>query len=259
MDPGFFRTLVDEVAGTVFWMNLYFQGEPLLNTHLPEMIAYAEKMHIYTVLSTNGQQLDTAMAENLVKAGLSRIIISLDGATRESYEQYRRGGRFEQVLEGTRQLAAVKRKLGRKFPFIQVQCLMFSYNEQEVSSLKQLVRNLGADQLVLKTAQILNPLEPVMQVPRKPGYSRYLQMDGQGLRMKEVRSGLCYRMWSSAVITWDGHLVPCCYDKEAEYSYGRLPEYAFLQLWKGENASHFRRSVQQKRQAVPICRNCPEP
>ncbi|MFN8207429.1 MAG: radical SAM/SPASM domain-containing protein [Bacteroidales bacterium] len=259
MDLGFFRSLVDEVSGTVFWMNLYFQGEPLLHARLPEIIAHADKMHIYTVLSTNAQQLDSEMAEKLVKSGLSRIIISLDGAKRESYEQYRRGGNFEQVLEGTRLLVAARRKLRSRIPFIQVQCLVFSHNEQEIKSVRQLALDLGADQLVLKSAQILNLLKPVMQLPEQPDYSRYLASEGTELRLKKTNSGLCYRMWSSAVITWDGLLVPCCYDKEAEYSFGSLNETSFSKRWKGSNADHFRRMVLHSRQNVPICRNCPEP
>jgi radical SAM protein with 4Fe4S-binding SPASM domain len=153
---------------------------------------------------------------------------------------------------------AVRKKNRQYSPFIQLQCLMFSYNEEEVSSMKQLARDLGADQLVFKTAQILNPLEPAMQVPKKPEYSRYLPMDGIGLRMKKVRSGLCFRMWSTAVITWDGRMVPCCYDKEAEFSYGSLTGAPFAQLWRSTQADYFRRSVKHNRQAVPICRNCPE-
>jgi radical SAM protein with 4Fe4S-binding SPASM domain len=258
IDPGFFRSLVNEVSGTVFWMNLYFQGEPLLHSQLSEMIAYAEKMHIYTVLSTNGQQLSSILAEELVNAGLSRIIISLDGASPQTYEQYRRGGRFELVLEGIRHLAAARKRMRKRVPFIQVQCLMFSHNEEEVSSLKKISRELGADQLVLKTAQVLNPLEPVMEIPRQSRYSRYLNSEGTGFRVKKSRSGICYRMWSSAVITWDGNMVPCCYDKQAGFSYGTLATNSFTQLWKGAKAGHFRRSVQQNRQAVPICRNCPE-
>jgi MoaA/NifB/PqqE/SkfB family radical SAM enzyme len=60
-------------------MQFYFQGEPLLNTHLPEMISLAHQTGLYTIVSTNAQALTQEMAEALVKSGLNRIIVSIDG------------------------------------------------------------------------------------------------------------------------------------------------------------------------------------
>ena len=66
-------------------MQFYFQGEPLLNKELPEMIKAASKEGIYTIVSTNALAITPLLAEQLMKAGLSRIIVSIDGLSEESY------------------------------------------------------------------------------------------------------------------------------------------------------------------------------
>ena len=99
-----FRRIVDEVAPFVHTMQLFWQGEPLLNDCLPEMVHLAHEAGIYTIVSTNAQRMDTATATALAHAGLNRIIISMDGWTQQSYEQYRRGGNVDKVKEAVRVL-----------------------------------------------------------------------------------------------------------------------------------------------------------
>ena len=88
---------MQEVRTHAHTLQFYFQGEPLLCKQLPEMIRMAHDVGLYTIVSTNAQALDEATAIALVEAGLSRIIISMDGFTQATYEQYRRGGDVEQV------------------------------------------------------------------------------------------------------------------------------------------------------------------
>jgi radical SAM protein with 4Fe4S-binding SPASM domain len=65
-------------------------------------------------------------------------------------------------------------------------------------------------------------------------------------------------MWSSSVITWDGKMVPCCFDKDANYVYGDLKESQFSEIWNGKNHILFRKKILSSRKSVDICRNCTE-
>ena len=69
-------------------INFYFQGEPFLNKQLPEMISESFEKRIYTATSTNAHFLDSNTAKRTVESGLHRLIISIDGTTQETYEQY---------------------------------------------------------------------------------------------------------------------------------------------------------------------------
>ena len=97
-----FSEIIDETKHYIFHLNLYFQGEPLLHPEITQFVQKASENRIYTSISTNGQNLDTATCHELVKAGLSRIIISLDGLSQKTYETYRVNGDVEKVKNGIR-------------------------------------------------------------------------------------------------------------------------------------------------------------
>ena len=80
-----FEKILSDVQATTHTMQFYFQGEPLLNKHLPQMIARAHHVGIYTIVSTNAQALTQDIANALVKSGLNRIIVSIDGFSEDSY------------------------------------------------------------------------------------------------------------------------------------------------------------------------------
>ena len=66
----------------------------------------------------------------------------------------------------------------------------------------------------------------------------------------------CFRMWAGCVITWDGKVVPCCFDKDAAHALGDLNKQSFGEIWRGEAYRQFRHSVFINRKSVEICRNC---
>lgn len=115
-----FQKLIDEQKRTLFHVILYFQGEPLINKKLPDFINYAHKARIYTSISTNAQLLNKKNAKELILAGLDKIIVSVDGATQEVYEQYRVGGKLQKVIEGVEALNELKRELNSPTPMVEM-------------------------------------------------------------------------------------------------------------------------------------------
>ena len=89
------------------------------------MIRYASQKNIYTATSTNAHFLDDETARKTVESGLDRLIISIDGATQEVYELYRKGGKLEKVLEGTRNVVRWKKQLHSSTPHLIFQFLAF--------------------------------------------------------------------------------------------------------------------------------------
>ena len=74
--------------------------------------------------------------------------------------------------------------------------------------------------------------------------------------LKNSFNNSCLRLWMNPVITWDGKVVPCCFDKDAEHIMGDLNEKSFREIWHGEKFKAFRSSVLKGRQKIEICRNC---
>ena len=227
MEKDFFRTTVHEIHNKLIYLYFYFQGEPYLNPEFLEMVKYTHDKNIYTVTSTNAHYLNEANCKKTVESGLDRIIISIDGTTQEVYEQYRVGGKLDKVLEGTRNLVQMKRDMKSKTPHIIFQFLVVKPNEHQIEDVKKLANEIGVDEVKFKTAQVYDYENGNPLIPTIDKFSRYKkQADGTYNAKQNMRNG-CWKLWHANVITWDGMVVPCCFDKDADHKLGDLKQTDF--------------------------------
>lgn len=254
----FFRQTVDEIADRLLYLYFYFQGEPYLNPDFLEMVRYASQRGIYTVTSTNAHFLTDKNAQKTVEVGLDRIIISIDGTTQSTYESYRVGGKLEKVLEGTRRLVHWKRELKSSTPHIIFQFLVVRPNEHQISEVYQLAKELGVDEVKLKTAQIYDYENGNPLIPTIDQFSRYRRNTNGTYSIKNQLLNHCWKLWHSCVITWDGKVVPCCFDKDATHQLGDLRQNSFQNIWQNAAYRQFRTAILQSRSKIDICVNCSE-
>jgi radical SAM protein with 4Fe4S-binding SPASM domain len=252
-----FEKIIDQVHKHVGYLTMYFQGEPFLNQSFLEMIHYASRHKIYTATSSNAHYFTSKVAEETVKSGLNKLIISIDGVTQESYKHYRIGGDLNKVLDGTKELIKAKRKLGKSTPHIVWQFIVFKHNEKEIPEIKRLAKEYKVDSLQIKTAQVYDFETTDQWIPENKKWSRYTEVNGK-MVFKNSLLNHCWRMWHSAVITWDGSVVPCCFDKDASHYMGSLQEKKFKEIWYGEAYNNFRTKLLAGRGSIDICKNCSE-
>ena len=257
-----FERMIDQVYKELCYLLLYFQGEPFLHPQFADFVRYAKSKGIFVASSTNGHFLSEAIIEAIIRAKLDFLIISLDGVTQESYRKYRKGGDLNQVISGIETLVRAKKKLKVNYPLIELQFIAFQHNEQEIEEFKKLGKKLGVDRTVIKSAQIYT-LYNTQQLsgilpPENPAYSRYKKNESGEFSLLRKKRKYCWRQWSSAVITWDGNVAPCCFDKEAEYAYGNFKGHSFSELWRSRSAGQLRETLFQRRDLPEICRDCPE-
>ncbi len=253
-----YKHILDELSPNLITLLLYFQGEPYIHPQFMEMVRLASAKKIYTMTSTNGHFLSEERARQTVTSGLDRLIISLDGLTQETYSAYRREGRLEEVLQGIRRLVKWKKKLQSRKPHLVLQFLVVRPNEHEIPEVKKLAKELGVDELQFKTAQIYEYEDGHPLIPVNLRYARYKPLGNGRWALKKKIKNRCLRLWQGAVITWDGRVLPCCFDKDARYEMGRIPHTAFRQIWKGEAYKAFRRQLVSNRKEIAICKNCTE-
>lgn len=253
-----FIPILEKLPPETMWLTLYFQGEPYLNKNFIEMVRTAKKRRLFVSTSTNGHFLDEETARKTIVSGLDKIIVSIDGADAETYLSYRRGGNFEKVLAGVKHLTALKRELKSLSPLVVIQFLVFRQNEHQIKDIAALSKSLGADVLELKTAQHYSYEDGNPYMTSIDKYSRYKKRKSGKYALKGNMHNHCRRMWSSCVITWDGSVVPCCYDKNAEYCYGNLQQSNFKDIWEGNEAEKFRKQLWLSRKEIAICSNCHE-
>jgi radical SAM protein with 4Fe4S-binding SPASM domain len=255
----FFTETIDQLSKDLLYLVFYFQGEPYLNPSFLDMVKYASSKGIYTATSTNAHYLNDANAKRTIESGLDRLIISIDGTTQDVYQQYRRGGKLEKVLEGARNIVKWKKELKSKTPFIFFQFLVVKPNEHQIEDVKKLAKEIGVDEVRFKTAQVYDyENDPNQLIPVTDKYSRYKKNKNGEYQFKNDLPNHCWRLWHATVITWDGLVVPCCFDKDAQHNLGDLKGKSFREIWHNEKYIGFRRQILQSRKNIDICANCSE-
>jgi radical SAM protein with 4Fe4S-binding SPASM domain len=253
-----FSKILEKLSPDLIYLILYFQGEPLLNPGFTEMVQMARKRRIFVATSTNGHYLNDRNVPEIIKSGLNHLIISMDGIDQETYEKYRVKGNLETVIEGIKRLVDAKKTLNSNLPFIELQFIVMRHNEHQIPQMREFAKQSGADMLSFKTAQVYNLDSENKIIPTLKSKSRYRQTsEGKWVMAKKIRNR-CHRIWSSLVITWDGRVVTCCYDKDAEHQSGNLLDEPLSKIWKNQNYTSFRRQVLKNRAETEICRNCGE-
>jgi len=258
LEEKFFQKTIDELSDTLVYLTFYFQGEPYLNPAFLDMVKYASKKNIYTFTSTNAHYLDDENSKRTIESGLDKLIISIDGTTQEVYEQYRVGGKLDKVLEGTKNIIKWKKQLKSKTPYIVFQFLVVKPNEHQIEDAKKLTKELGVDEIKFKTAQVYDFENGNELIPENQKYSRYKENADGKFSLKNKLLNQCWRMWSGSVITWDGKVVPCCFDKDAQHRLGDVKQKSFTDIWFSPEYNAFRSSILRSRKEIDICQNCSE-
>jgi radical SAM protein with 4Fe4S-binding SPASM domain len=258
LDFNFYKKVIDEIYEDTLSVTFYFQGEPFLNPDFISMVNYASQKKLHTSTSTNAHFITNETAKKIVESGLDRLIISIDGSTQEIYEQYRIGGRLNKVIEATKHLTDWKNKLHSKTPHLIFQFLVVKPNEHQIKDIENLAQELNADEIRFKTAQIYNYQQGNPLIPSIDKYSRYKRKPDGSYVLKNKLPNQCWKMWHSSVITWDGKVLPCCFDKDAKHQLGNLQTTSFSKIWKSNEYNRFRASILKSRSQIDICQNCSE-
>lgn len=257
-DMATFQALIDQTRKDLIYLLMYFQGEPYLNPHFLEMAAYASRRGIYTATSTNGHYLDDERAKKTVESGISEVLISIDGTTQETYQQYRVGGKLEKVKNGVANLVKWREKLKSRTPYLIIQFLVVKPNEHQIEEIKALGKELGVDKVALKTAQIYEYEAGSPLIPDNDRYSRYRKGKDGRYQLKNKLKNQCWKLWQGLEMTWDGKVLPCCFDKDGQYVMGNIRDEKFRTIWRSEAYRAFRGGLVRSRKEIDMCTNCSE-
>ncbi len=257
IDYKLYKEIIDTLSPYLINLFLYFQGEPFLHQRIIDMIHYAHNKKIFTALSTNGHFLTENIAKKIVMSGLDKIIIPVDGIDQDTYSKYRKNGNLYKVLEGVKNLVVARHNTKTKLPFIELQFLALKTNEKQIKDFKLLAKELNVDDYTIKTAQIIDFQTANLFIPTNLKLSRYYQKNNKWYLKKKLKNR-CARLWNSAVITWNGIIVPCCYDKDAKYSLGNWSRAEVNQIFNNINFKKFAKQILTNRSSIDICSNCNE-
>lgn len=250
-----FQKIVDQIAPHTNTLFFYFMGEPFLYKDAYAMIRYAKDKGIYVDTCTNGHFVD---APKLIWSGLDEISFQIGGITQKTHEVYRVGGNLERTLGNLQAVLVERERQGVKHPRVKVGFIVMKHNEHEVEGFRKLTEKLGVDE-----ATVIDPCVRDMDQAKQflPRDERYWFYDKEAfargvLRPKLIPNNECLWIWHSALITWNGDVVPCCRDAHGHHVMGNVLREPLKAIWNGEKYRAFRRKILTQQRGIDICSLC---
>ena len=254
-----FQEIIDHIDGKFnFQICFTYSGEPLINKNIFKMVSYLKDKDIPSVIHSNAMLLTPRKISEMLNSGLDRFIVSFDGATKETYEDIRRGSNFEKVVNNIRELIQERNLSGTPKPFVEMQFVVTSKNKHEIPLFKALCNDLGVDNAYTKTLLVFQDTTNEDYIRKVKEYfvdndvARYKLDENNKLTLKDM--GSCPEI-QNCVITADGDVVICCFDVHGKYKRGNAIEKSLTDIWDCEEYRDFRKNVMNKR-ALPICNYC---
>ncbi len=151
LDFDLFTKVIDEAGPSLGRVDFFNYGEAFLHKRAVEMCEYIKTKfpHIYLYTSTNGLALNEEKARRLVHSGIDEVTFSIDGASQDTYVQYRQRGDFARTLANLRAMADEKAKHGRDVPHLNWRYILFKWNDhdEEMNEARRLAVEIGVDRL----------------------------------------------------------------------------------------------------------------
>jgi len=241
MELPVFKKIIDDGKAFLEFAVPYGVGEPLLNPEIYDMIAYCKQVGVPSGISTNATVLTEEAGRKLIKAGLDYIILAFDGATKATYEKYRKGADFEKVRANILTFLRVKKELRSKI-FCILQMVRLNENRAEIPDLIRMWRVEGIDEIRIKKDEVHNEGSAI------PGDSE------ERPPMKHP----CYLLWRGPMyIHYDGTVFPCCYIYPEE-PIGNVRKSTLQEIWNSDKMVQLREAhIRGDLRGYKACQNCP--
>lgn len=224
MDTSLVKKIINEGAKKgLCSIKFQYRGEPLLDDRIVDFVKYAKDKGIIEVMfNTNATLLTEEKARGLIEAGLDKLICSVDGYTKEVYENVRIGGNFETVLENIRRLQRIKKEMGKNNPIVRVQMVDTPRNHQEIAGYINFWRKI-ADHV---------------------GIEDMLDYEAKENDDTPLPDWSCAQLWQRMFVLADGDVLPCCRaikgGNEKIMVLGNAKTQTIEDIWKGRKIKQLR-------------------
>jgi len=288
MDMSFsdFKRIIDQFPCLVT-LNLQGMGEPLLNKDIFEMIAYCKSKKIMVFFTTNATLIDEKIAKKIVDSGLDYLVVSVDGATPETFEKIRAGAKFDQVIENIKRVVAEKKKKKSEKPRIVVHFCASEDNIEELPQVLKLAKEFGAVELEVgnilfwgkdylreklsdkKIALNIDRAKKIINETKRDADRLGIDFFWLGNKMNKVFTDrdlrlhadprLCRQPFRSCFVTVDGYITYCSDIADPRITnFGNILTEDFRDIWNNPDYRDLRRSF-LKGKIPKLCRECTKP
>jgi len=256
-----FKHLIDGIDWKPKRINFSYAGEPLLNTDLSRMIEYAAGKGIDSIVETNGMLLEK-YADDLLRAGLYKLIIAFDGINQETVSKYRKGIDFDAVLRGIHRYTSGRDEGAYPKSEVGLQFIVMKHNQHLTDKAVEMAGQLRVDYIDFKSMALSSgsglsseTMEDVAMkyLPDSKEFTRYKRKNGKW-RLIGSRDQFCTYLTSGTVIMWDGNVTICSMDVEGNMIVGNIFEKPLRKIWLSNEYFSMRKKAM--RRAIKECKEC---
>lgn len=244
MEDSLARKLIQDcIENGVTSIKLSGRGEALLHRNLVEYVKMAKQGGILDVMfNTNALLLKPSLSKALIEADLDLIIISIDGATKETYESIRRGSDFDIVVKNVKNLLKLKKELGGSKPMVRLQFVKMKDNINEFESF---IQSWQDDVDVLVGIDYSN---------------RVKQKDKSVKQQTKTGRSYCPHPFRRLSINYKGEALMCCVDWDSKYKVGDMNTESIKDVWEGRLMEYGRTCIKKlEHHKINSCRTCFSP
>ena len=246
------RVIDEAVASGTKSVRLCYINEPLIRKDIDQFITYAVQAGMLDVIiTTNGTLLDEAMSRKLIEAGLTKLNVSLDATTEETYNKIRVGGDFKTTVSNIHTFLRVRKEMNRKLPKIRLSFVMTKINAHEyedfVKSWQEKVDSLGVQHLqnAFAEGRFHDPSreQAIAMGPRGPGPEKFH----------------CPEPFKRLTLRSNGDVLPCCSFYALDLVVGNWKAESLKDIWSNEQMRQLRQ-IHKTGDYVKnaICKTCIE-
>ena len=255
-----FKKIMDELGRYLLHIDFCNWGEPLLNKDIYKMVKYAKGYGIDTKIDSNFNHFSDKDAEDMILSGLDKLIVSIDGASQQTYSKYRIGGDFNKVIDNLKLLIKKKREFNKASPYIIWQFLVFRHNEHEIEDVKKIGAALGVDNVGITRAFIGDK----DWIPLHDKYSHYQKEEINMVKtfeyFKDSLGTMCNWPWEAVVINPNGSVSVCCSVEDESDDYANIFKTPFREIWNGDKYMLARKFIKNRQRSGEeksnICFGC---
>ncbi|MSP63073.1 MAG: radical SAM protein [Myxococcales bacterium] len=243
MKPDLFKRIIDMSAPELEFAYLHHLGESLFHGKIGDLIRYGRSRGVAMGLSTNATYLDARKGRLLLENGLDFLVISMDGASPDTYARVRVGGDFATTVKNVRAFFEMKRQIPNHTTVV-VQMIVTDANRAEVEPFAKLWAEDNA-QVMIKEARDW------------AGQVKLYQL-GKQVERPPVEHTPCKMLWTELTVLWDGAVVPCVNVYEKENVLGNLATQSLEEVWNGPLLRELReKHLADDVDGIPVCATCP--
>lgn len=230
----FSKIIDDAVNAGIQRVELNFYNEPFLDPFLFKRAEYAKEKGMVVEFYSNGTALNEKNSNLLFDSQVDKIIFSIDGLNKETYEKIRVGSKLQEVTSNIQDLIARRRERNLKKPQIGIWFVAQRDNYREIKEFVKKWRR-DVDEVIISRADARRTKNVL---PLKTS-------------SKPKRSYPCKSFFSDMWVMSDGQVAMCCMDYNGSIILGDLKKQSIDNVWNSGIYSRIRQ-LHLSREALKV-------